>query len=182
MAHHSWSTLQVNNIGKLPKEVKWEKPNLKKILVNCYRHKKAKQLKRPRGENRDIWPAGVQYNKTNILFYKSKNIKKHTNNSELAMFFNLTFFTIFAVFVQLFAILWFYQDSRVYKGLIFYFKCFWSGNPTFYPFKVLDTHQFMLDVFRGGLVGWGENVILTFCMATWIWMLHLNKVFSISIP
>jgi hypothetical protein len=74
--------------------------------------------------------------------------------------FQFNIFVIFAVFVQLiiiFAILWNYQEYI--KVWYFILSVIWSGNPTFYPFKVLDTLQFMLDVFRCGWVGWGENVI-----------------------
>jgi hypothetical protein len=80
----------------LPKSTK----KVKRESQLLQRHEKAKLLEKPRGENRDIWPARVQSNKKNILLYKPKNIKKHTQKiSEPEMFFNLTFF------VQLFAIL-----------------------------------------------------------------------------
>ena len=33
-----------------------------------------------------------------------------------------------------------------------------------------------LDVFRGGWVGWTENIILKFCVINWVWTLPLNYI------
>ena len=34
-------------------------------------------------------------------------------------------------------------------------------------------YLFTPDIFRGGWVGWIENVILTFCVTNWVWTLPL---------
>ena len=44
-------------------------------------------------------------------------------------------------------------------------------------FDVLQQKKYLVatDVFRGAWVGWTENVILTFCVTNWVWILPLNK-------
>ena len=69
---------------------------------------------------------------------------------------------------------------------IFYFgriKLSWYSSyavslfPTVPIFDVLQQKTYLVtpDFFRGAWVGWTENVILTFCVTNWVWMLPLNK-------